>query len=284
METSVMRGEAATGPRVGSTFGERIGGIPRLFVGGVGRRAEGIARGTGEMAGIFWGTFSALVRGQLSFREIAREAYAMGVQSLPIVMIAGVLSGVVTSQQGGYQFTGSVPLYVVGSVVTSSVVMELGPVLTAIVFIGRVGARITAELGTMKVSEQIDALHSLGRDPIRTLAAPRIIAGVITLPLLVAIANVIGVTGGMLTAGATLGLGRESFMYGARLFFHTFDLFYSIGKAVVFGLIVPLIATHMGFRTYGGAEGVGRATTTAVVYMIMAVLVLDATFPMIFLR
>jgi phospholipid/cholesterol/gamma-HCH transport system permease protein len=236
------------------------------------------------MAGIFWGTFSALVRGQLSFREIAREAYAMGVQSLPIVMIAGVLSGVVTSQQGGYQFTGSVPLYVVGSVVTSSVVMELGPVLTAIVFIGRVGARITAELGTMKVSEQIDALHSLGRDPIRTLAAPRIIAGVITLPLLVAIANVIGVTGGMLTAGATLGLGRESFMYGARLFFHTFDLFYSIGKAVVFGLIVPLIATHMGFRTYGGAEGVGRATTTAVVYMIMAVLVLDATFPMIFLR
>jgi len=95
---------------------------------------------------------------------------------------------------------------------------------------------------------------------------------------------VIGVTGGMLTAEATLGLGRESFMYGARLFFHTFDLFYSLGKAVVFGFIIPLLAAHMGFRTYGGAEGVGRATTTAVVYMIMAVLVLDATFPMIFLR
>jgi phospholipid/cholesterol/gamma-HCH transport system permease protein len=250
----------------------------------VGRRAEGIARGAGQLSEIFWVTFSSLFRGQLSFREIIREAYAMGVQSLPIVVVTAILSGVVTSQQGGYQFTGSVPLYIIGSVVTSSVVMELGPVLTAIVFIGRVGARITAELGTMKVSEQIDALQSLGRDPIRTLAAPRIIAGIITLPLLVAIANVIGVTGGSFTAEATMGLGRESFMYGARLFFHTFDLFYSIGKALVFGLIIPLIAAHMGFRTYGGAEGVGRATTTAVVYMIMAVLILDATFPMIFLR
>jgi phospholipid/cholesterol/gamma-HCH transport system permease protein len=224
------------------------------------------------------------VRGQVSLRQVVREMHAMGVQSLPIVTVTAILSGVVTSQQGGYQFTGSVPLYVVGSVVVSSIILELGPVLTAVVFIGRVGARITAELGTMKVSEQIDALQSLGRDPIRTLAAPRIIAGTLVLPLLVALANVIGVIGGMVTAQATLGLGRETFLYGARLFFHTFDLFYSIGKAMVFGFIIPLLAVHMGFRTYGGAEGVGRATTTAVVYMIMAVLVLDATFPMLFLR
>ncbi|MBW3630760.1 MAG: ABC transporter permease, partial [Gemmatimonadetes bacterium] len=86
----------------------------------------------------------------------------MGVQSMPIITVTGILAGVVTSQQGGYQFTGNVPLYIVGSVVASSIILELGPVLTAVVFIGRVGARITAELGTMKVSEQIDALHSLG--------------------------------------------------------------------------------------------------------------------------
>ena len=96
--------------------------------------------------------------------------------SVPIVCVTGVLSGLVTSKQGGYQFTGSVPLYVLGSVVTSSVILELGPVMTAFVLIGRFGARITAELGTMKVSEQIDALYSLGRDPIATLAAPRLIA------------------------------------------------------------------------------------------------------------
>lgn len=254
------------------------------WLGSLGRTAEGVAQHTGQLTAIFWGSAVAVARGQVSARQVLREMYTMGVQSVPIVLVTGILAGVVTSQQGGYQFTGSVPLYVVGSIVVSSVVLELGPVLTAVVFIGRVGARITAELGTMKVSEQLDALQSLGRDPIRTLGAPRIIAGTLVLPMLVAIANVIGIAGGMLTAQAMLGLGRETFLYGAKLFFHSFDLFYSVGKGMVFGFIIPLLAVHMGFRTYGGAEGVGRATTTAVVYMIMAVLILDATFPMIFLR
>jgi phospholipid/cholesterol/gamma-HCH transport system permease protein len=213
----------------------------------LGRRAEGIARHAGELTAIFWGSVMAVARGQVSVRQVLREMYTMGVQSVPIVLVTGILAGVVTSQQGGYQFTGSVPLYVVGSVVVSSVVLELGPVLTAVVFIGRVGARITAELGTMKVSEQLDALQSLGRDPIRTLGAPRIIAGTLVLPMLVAIANVIGIAGGMLTAEATLGLGRETFLYGAKLFFHTFDLYYSVGKGMVFGFIIPLLAVHMGF-------------------------------------
>jgi len=258
--------------------------LPERWLAGLGRRAEGVARHAGELSMIFWGSLTGVFLGGVSLRQVFREMYAMGVQSLPIVLVAAILSGVVTSQQGGYQFTGSVPLYVVGSVVVSSIVLELGPVLTAVVFIGRVGARITAELGTMKVSEQIDALESLGRDPIRTLGAPKIIAGTIVLPMLVAIANVVGIVGGMVTAEATLGLGRETFLYGARLFFHAFDLYYSVGKGMVFGFIIPLIAVHMGFRAYGGAEGVGRATTTSVVWMIMAVLILDATFPMIFLR
>jgi phospholipid/cholesterol/gamma-HCH transport system permease protein len=277
LEVGADARQPAGGAGQSRSFGERS-------LGAVGRRAEGVARHAGQLTEIFWGSLMALVRGHVSFRQVVREIHSMGVQSLPIVLVTGILAGVVTSQQGGYQFTGSVPLYVVGSVVVSSIVLELGPVLTAVVFIGRVGARITAELGTMKVSEQLDALQSLGRDPIRTLAAPRIIAGTIVLPMLVAVANLIGIMGGMVTAEATLGLGRETFFYGARLFFNIFDIFYSIGKGMVFGFIIPLLAVHMGFRTYGGAEGVGRATTTAVVYMIMAVLFLDATFPMIFLR
>jgi phospholipid/cholesterol/gamma-HCH transport system permease protein len=260
------------------------GSLPARLARKVGRKAEDVVRQTGELSIIYWKTVTALFRGQVSLRSVLREMYMMGVQSLPIVMVTGILSGVVTSQQGGYQFTGAVPLYVIGSVVVSSIVLELGPVLTAVVFIGRVGARITAELGTMKVSEQIDALQSLGRDPIRTLGAPRIIAGTLVLPMLVAIANFIGILGGMITAEATLGLGRDSFLYGARLFFNPFDIFYSVGKGMVFGFIIPLIAVHMGFRTYGGAEGVGRATTASVVFMILAVLIFDATFPMIFLR
>ena len=250
----------------------------------VGRTAEGIATHAGELATIVWTAISSVVTGKIGLRQVIREIHWMGVQSLPIITVTGILSGIVTSQQGGYQFTGSVPLYVLGSVVTSSIILELGPVLTAVVFIGRVGARITAELGTMKVSEQIDALHSLGRHPIRQLVVPRLIAGAISLPLLTAYADTVGVGAGMYTARATLGLGYETFIYGVQVFWHTFDLYYSVGKGLVFGLIIPLIAAHMGLRTHGGAEGVGRATTASVVFMIVAVLVLDATFPMIFLR
>jgi phospholipid/cholesterol/gamma-HCH transport system permease protein len=210
--------------------------------------------------------------------------YWMGVSSIPIVMVTGILAGVVTSQQGGYQFTGSVPLYVLGSVVTSSVVLELGPIMTAVVLIGRVGARITAELGTMTVSEQIDALHSLGRDPVRTLVSPRIVAGVIVVPVLVGIANTSGILSGMFAAQATIGLSPDAFLYGAQLWWHSWDLFYSLSKGVVFGFVIPLIASHMGLATRGGAEGVGKSTTSAVVMMTLAVLFLDALFPPLLLN
>lgn len=272
VEKSVSRGSVASRPAHVRWF-QRVG-----------RASQSLAQQAGEVALILSGSVASLATGRVPLRQILREMYWMGAQSVPIVMVTSVLSGVVTSQQGGYQFTGSVPLYVIGSVVTSSIILELGPVLTAVVFIGRVGARITAELGTMKVSEQIDALHSLGRHPVRTIAAPRILAGMLVLPLLVALANTIGIASGMLAAQASLGLGRESFLYGARVFWHTFDIYYSVGKAMVFGLVIPLIAVHMGLRTHGGAEGVGRATTEAVVAMIMAVLLLDATFPYLFLR
>jgi phospholipid/cholesterol/gamma-HCH transport system permease protein len=171
-----------------------------------------------------------------------------------------------------------------GSVVTSSVVLELGPVLTAVVVIGRVGARITAEIGTMQVSEQIDALYSLGRDPVVVLAAPRILAGMPAMIFLVAIANLVGFLAGMVAARFSVGLGTSSFLYGARMFWHSYDMLYSEMKAWAFGFIIPLISCHMGFLTRGGAEGVGRATTTSVVVMIIAVLVADALFPPLFLN
>jgi phospholipid/cholesterol/gamma-HCH transport system permease protein len=207
----------------------------------------------------------------------------MGVQSVPIVIVTAILAGIVTSQQGGYQFTGTIPLYVMGSIVVTSVVLELAPVLTAIVLVGRVGARITAELGTMEVSEQIDAFHSVGRDPIAAIAAPRIVAGVIVLPILTGIAIVVGIYSGLISAQLTLGIGTEAFFYGARLFWHNWDLLYSLSKATAFGLAIPLISSHMGFRTSGGAAGVGRTTTASVMFMTLTVLILDALFPPIFL-
>ena len=258
--------------------------VLRGFFRGVARASVGVARHAGGLAILVWNSASALVRGQVAFADVVGQMFAMGIQSLPLVMVTAVLSGVVTSQQGGYQFTGSIPLYVLGSVVASSVVLELGPVLTAIVIVGRVGARITAELGTMQVSEQIDALYSLGRDPVPVLAAPRILAGMVVMPALVAIANGIGVFAGMIAARVSVGLGSESFLYGARMFWHSWDMFYSLMKALVFGFIIPVISVHMGLRTRGGAEGVGRFTTSSVVFMIIAVLVLDAMFPPLFLN
>jgi len=250
----------------------------------IGRTSEAVARTAGQMTFLTWQTGAALFTGQVAWRDVVNQLQAIGVGSIPLVAVTAVLSGVVTSQQGGYQFTSSIPLYVLGSVVTSSIILELGPVMTSFVLIGRVGARITAELGTMKVSEQIDALHSLGRDPVAVLAAPRIIAGTIAMPLLVGLADAIGVTAGLIAARFSVGLGPESFLYGSRLFWHSWDLLYSITKGFVFGFIIPLISVHAGFETRGGAEGVGRATTGAVVFMIITVLVLDATFPPLFLN
>ncbi|HET6764338.1 MAG TPA: ABC transporter permease [Longimicrobiaceae bacterium] len=250
----------------------------------VGRSADGVAHHAYGLGMIVWRTLYYLFTGRISLRDVINQIYWVGVQSVPIVLVTSTLSGVVTSQQGGYQFSGSVPLYVLGSVVSQSVILELGPVLTAVVLIGRVGARITAELGTMQVSEQIDALHSLGRDPIRTLVAPRIIAGIISVPLLVGIADCIGMLSGMLSAQLTVGLGYRSFLYGAGLFWHSWDMLYSLSKATVFGFVIPLLAAHMGLNTRGGAEGVGRSTTSAVVAMTLAVLILDAMFPPLMLQ
>ena len=250
----------------------------------VGRTFDAVARHIGGMAILIWRIGDAILRGRVSFREVVAQLYSVGAGSIPLVCVTGILSGLVTSQQGGYQFTSAVPAYVLGSVVTESIILELGPVMTAFVLIGRVGARITAELGTMKVTEQIDALLSLGRDPVSALAAPRVIAGTIATPLLVGLANTVGVYSGLVAARSTVGLGPESFLYGAQLFWHNFDLFYSLSKGLVFGFMIPVISCYMGFRTRGGAEGVGRATTSSVVIMIISVLVLDALFPPLFLN
>jgi phospholipid/cholesterol/gamma-HCH transport system permease protein len=254
------------------------------WLGTVGRATRIVLQHAGAMGHLMAAVVRSVVRLRISWREVVQQMYVMGIQSLPIALVTASLAGIVTSQQGGYQFQGNVPLYVLGSLVVETMVLEMGPVLTGIVLVGRVGARITAELGTMVVSEQIDAYKSLGRDPIAILVAPRIIAGTIVTPFLVAIADVVGILVGMFAAKLTTGLGYESFLYGARLYWHSWDLLYSLTKALAFGLAIPLISTHMGLRTGGGAAGVGRQTTAAVMFMTLTVLILDALFPPLMLQ
>ena len=249
-----------------------------------GRAYRIVLEHSGALGMLTWDSVVAVARLKVRFRDVLTQMHIMGIQSLPIVFVTASLAGIVTSQQGGYQLISSSPRYVLGTLVVQSVVLELGPLLTAIVLVGRIGARITAELGTMVVSEQIDAFESLGRDPVAILAAPRIIAGIITMPLLVGFADVIGIWAGMVMANLDGGLGPETFLYGARLFWHSWDLFYGLSKAVVFGFVIPLISVHMGLRTKGGAEGVGLQTTQAVMFMILTILILDAMFPPLMLQ
>jgi len=257
--------------------------LPSKLLEWVGRVSRLVIEHAGQLGLLFWKVLVSLIRLRVSYRAIMSQLYVIGVQSVPIVVVTAILAGIVTSQQGGYQFTGTIPLYVMGSIVTTSVILELAPVLTAIVLVGRVGARITAEIGTMEVSEQIDAFHSVGRDPVAILAAPRVVAGVVALPVLNGIAVIVGLYAGLVSARMTLGLGSEAFWYGARLFWHNWDLLYSMSKAGAFGLAIPLISAHMGFRTSGGAAGVGKTTTSSVMFMTLTVLILDALFPPLFL-
>src|SRR6266508_3725516 len=151
------------------------------------------------------------------------EAWNIGAGSLFIVLLISAFAGAVTALQTGYQFTGSIPYYVVGTLVVSSIILELGPVLTALILAGRIGARYAAELGTMRVTEQIDALESLGRSPVTQLLLPRCVAGIFVIPALVMISNATGFLVGWLMAKQSLGITNEQFAYGARYFFRSFD-------------------------------------------------------------
>ncbi len=204
------------------------------------------------------------------------QAYHMGIRSLPLVLFMALIGGAIASQQTGAQFAGGLPTWVIGSVVAAGVLTEIGPVLTAIVLIGRLGASIAAELGTMKVTEQIDALYSIGRDPITLLIVPRVVGGALVVPPLVVMADAMGIFSGWLVGMMTVdGLTTSEFLFGARFYFRPWVLFFSLIKAGVFGVTITFLACFIGLEGRGGAEGVGRTTTAAVVTTTVAVMVLD---------
>lgn len=203
------------------------------------------------------------------------EAASIGVGSLPIVIFIAVFAGGVTAIQAGYQWQTSLPVYVLGTLITNTIVLELGPVLIGLVLAGRIGARYAAELGTMRVTEQIDALESLGRSPASHLIIPRVLASTLMVPILVVIADVIAVAAGWIGVKQVLPVTDWDFSYGARYFWRPFDGYYSIIKAVSFGLAIGLVSCYMGFNTQQGAEGVGKSTTAAIVSSSVLILLLN---------
>jgi phospholipid/cholesterol/gamma-HCH transport system permease protein len=216
-------------------------------------------------------------------REIARQFEAIGVRSTNLAAVIAVFTGMVLALQTAYTLaTFGAKLYI-GEVVALSLVRELGPVLTALMVGGRVGAGITAEIGSMTVSDQVEALRSLGADPIRKLVVPRLWALLLGLPLLVVLADVTGVVGGMLISTWELGLAPSFYLNHALRLMQYGDFFSGLGKSLVFAFAVGIIATYNGLRAEGGADGVGRATTDTVVAVAIAVLILDFFLTKLFL-
>jgi phospholipid/cholesterol/gamma-HCH transport system permease protein len=199
----------------------------------------------------------------------------IGVNSLPLVFIIAVFTGAVSAWQAAYQLKGVAPLSFLGTATSRAIITELGPVLTAIVLAGRVGASIAAEIGSMKVTEQIDALETMGISPIGYLAMPRFFATIFMMPILVTIANFIAVLGAYVISDFFLGISYSVFFDSVKRFFEIGDLMFGISKGVMFGGIIALLGCHIGFRTEGGAEGVGKSTIRAFVLTSALILIMD---------
>jgi len=207
----------------------------------------------------------------------------IGVDSLPIAVFISVFTGIVLALQASYTFTGAVPMYFVGTAVGKSIMLELGPVLTGLALAGRVGANIAAELGTMRVTEQVDALETLAYDPVSYLVVPRVTAATVMFPIVVAVAIAAGVAAGLVAAVNLLDLSTVEFVHGLRLFYRFKDVWFGLLKSTSFGFAIALIGCAWGLGVRQGAEEVGRATTRAVVVSAQMILVLDAFWALLLL-
>jgi phospholipid/cholesterol/gamma-HCH transport system permease protein len=229
----------------------------------------------GEMA-LFSGlTFVWMVRRRPRWELLIPSFYTIGVSSVPVVAITGTFIGMVLAVQAHSEFEMMGLATRLGSVINISLVKELGPVLAATMLAGRVGSAMAAELGTMRVTEQIDALVALGTNPIYYLAVPRFLACVLLIPLLTLMADFMGVIGGAVVSTQLLGVDSYYYWYNSRKFVGSLDLLAGVFKSIFFGAAIALISCYRGFHSGAGAEGVGQAATKAFVLSFIAILFLD---------
>jgi phospholipid/cholesterol/gamma-HCH transport system permease protein len=218
---------------------------------------------------VFW----VSIRRPPSFSLVRDQLYEVGVMSLPVVAITGFSTGMVLAAQSYFQLSDKGLASATGLMVAKAMFVELGPVLTAFMVTGRVGAAMCAELGTMRVTEQIDALRSMAVDPLRYLIAPRFIAGTLMLPVLTIFSSIMGIIGGYVIAVYYYGMAPNTFLDPLPIHITTFDFISGIVKAFVFGIIIVTISCYRGLRTSGGAAGVGKATTNSVVICYSVILI-----------
>ena len=241
----------------------------------IGAAIKGPLEETGRVLLLQGSVFKWIARRPFELRNIAKQMLEIGVNSLPVVLITAVFTGMVLALQSYTSFKRFGAEGFVGSVVALSMTRELGPVLAAIIVTGRAGASMAAEIATMRVTEQIDALETLATNPVKYLVVPRFLSGIIMLPALAVISDIVGIIGGYFVTVSLLGTSSTSYMKATLDFLQVEDIYNGLIKAAFFGAAFTLISCYKGFYAEGGAEGVGRATTGAVVVSSMTILISD---------
>jgi phospholipid/cholesterol/gamma-HCH transport system permease protein len=246
-------------------------------------RAEAAFEYVGGLTDLALQTFEQLRRGPMERSLLTAQFDQIGVRSISIVVITSAFIGMVLALQTAYALQDFGGKLFVGTIVSLSLVRELAPVLMSLMVGGRVGAGMAAELGTMKVTEQIDALRALATNPVRKLVVPRVVASTVMFPILTIVAMALGILGGLLIAVTNLNLSANYYLRSVITTLKYNDLASGIGKTFFFGASIALIACYNGLRTSGGADGVGRSTTQTVVTGAITVLIMDFFLTKLFL-
>src|SRR5213082_2498954 len=255
--------------------------IARFFI-AIGAPLVAFVRYLGELVLLAADTFRSVFTHRLRWRLFLQQIVEIGLLSQVVVMVTGGFTGAVFAAQTYFQFNKIGMGSATGAVVSVSICRELGPVLTALMVAGRVGAAMSAEIGTMKVTEQIDALRALAVYPVDYLVVPRVLAMMVSMPLLVAECIAVGIAAGYLVAIFMLDINGTYYMANMVRWTRSRDIIMGLSKAFCFGILIVFISCHKGLTTRGGAVGVGRATTEAVVNASLAVLVCNFFLTMMF--
>jgi phospholipid/cholesterol/gamma-HCH transport system permease protein len=229
----------------------------------------------GNLLLLFISVLSWMIRPPLKLRNIFKQMEFVGVKSIFVVVLTGTFTGMVMALQGYHGFRMFSAESLVGSTVALGMTRELGPVLTSLMVTARAGSAMAAELGTMRVTEQIDALYVMATNPVKHLIVPRVIAGVIMVPILTIVSDFVGILGGYFVGVVLLNINSGVFVKNITRYVELDDIYNGLIKAAVFGLILSLIGCYKGFNTSGGAEGVGKATTEEVVLASITILISD---------
>lgn len=261
---------------------ERTESLFRELMRSIGFRTDFLTRFFGATGLLAVNTVIAALRRPFGFREIVRQMYVVGVKGLTIVWITSIFVGMVLALQFAYGLARFGAQLYVGKLTALGLVREMAPVLSALLVGGKVGAGITAELGSMAVTEQIDAIRALGANPVKKLVVPRVIATTLMLPVLAVYADVIGILGGMIVCVSEVDMTPLFYFQSVAEAVVIGDVLHGVAKTIFFGFAIGLIGCYQGLRTTGGTEGVGKATTTTVVMVSITILISDYFLSKIF--